>query len=335
MNKVLTIGESLLRFSTQTDKRIRQSDYFRIAFGGAESNVALNLAQLGHSVSYATKLPQNELSESIFQLMRQYGVDTSNILLQESGRIGTYYVEVGTDLRASSVIYDRKYSTIAMMDKPEWDVERLFEGVTHVHCTGITLGLSPFWQTYLVELLKEAKKRQITISFDMNYRKGLWTQKEAKAAFEKVLPLVDILSANRLDAYHFMEIDTEKYHEPEQFLQQIASKYPNVQIIFGTNRVAHTPNHYDLTGFYYDVSSEKLHYSKSYEIRYVQDRIGAGDAYAAGILDGILKQKSPEETVNFAIAASVLKHTVFGDVNQFTSEQIEQFYSNNVANINR
>lgn len=337
MVKILTLGESLVRFSTVTEERLRQLSQLRVVFGGAEANVASNLAFLGNSVKYATKVPDNELSQNIIYHLNGVKVNTESIIKDRNkgARLGTYFLEVGSDLRASSVIYDRANSSLASMTEKEWDLEALFEGVTHFHTTGITLGLSKFWNNYLVELIEYAKSKEIMVSFDMNYRAGLWSQSEAKEAFAKVLPLVDILSANRLDAKFFMDIDIETYSKIDAFLGQIAQQYPNVRSIFGTNRVSDTPNAYRLTGFYYDTTTQSIFYSNEYEIRYVVDRVGAGDAYAAGILDGIVNQREPQVLVDFATAASVLKHTVFGDANKFTSEQIIQFMNSRGGNIIR
>lgn len=335
MTKILTLGESLLRLSTSTDERLRQLSHLRVVFGGAEANVANNLAWLDNEVQYATIVPDNELSQNILFQMKGVGVNTDKIIFDQVGRLGSYFVEVGSDLRASSVVYDRAYSSIASINQPKWDLEALFDGVTHFHTTGITLGLSSFWHQYLVEMIIFAKNKGIKVIFDMNYRQGLWSQSEAKVAFSKVLPLVDILSANKLDAKYFMDIDTDHASLPEEFLNKMADKYPNLSVIFGTNRLSKTPNAYDLSGFYFDVSNRELYHSTQYQINYLVDRIGAGDAYAAGIIDGIVKNREPRELVNFAIAGSVLKHTIFGDANKFTSEQIIKFMNTSGGNIIR
>ncbi|WP_446457694.1 PfkB family carbohydrate kinase [Tuanshanicoccus yangjingiae] len=335
LTKVLSLGESLLRLSTTSSERLRFLNHLDVTFGGAEANVAVNLSQLDHDVRYATVIPNNELAENIYSQMRSFGVDTSQIKQTETGRLGSYFVEVGSDLRASSVLYDRAFSAIAILDEPIWDMEALFKGVTHFHTTGITLGLSKFWHEYLVKLIQYAHKKGIIVSFDMNYRQKLWTQAEAKAVFQKVLPYVDILSANRLDANYFMDIDIETHSHPEAFLAQIAQKYPNVKVIYGTNRISITPNQYDLTGFYYDAKQLELTHSKQYKIQFANDRIGAGDAYAAAILDGIIKGRPAQVLVDFAVGASVLKHTVFGDVNRFSEQQIEQFIRSSGGNIVR
>ncbi|HJF17367.1 MAG TPA: sugar kinase [Globicatella sulfidifaciens] len=335
MVTVLTLGESLLRLSTTPNERLRHLSELRVVFGGAEANVAHNLAMLGNKVRYATKVPANELAQNIYYELNAVGVDTQYIISKGSGRLGSYYVEVGSDLRASTVVYDRAFSEIANMKEREWDLESLFDGIDIFHTTGITLGLSKFWHEYLLELIKFAKSKGIKVVFDMNYRSGLWSQEEAKQAFVKVLPYVDVLSANKLDAKHFMDIEIADESNSENFLEQIAQKYPNVEAIFGTNRISMTPNAYQLTGFYYDTETKKVFHSKKHQIQYVVDRVGAGDAYAAGIIDGIIKHRDPQSVVEFAMASSVLKHTIFGDANWFTTEQVEQFMKTSGGNIIR
>lgn len=335
MPKILTLGESLLRLSTTKNERLRNLTELKVVFGGAEANVANNLAMLDNEVIYATKLPKSELSQNVVYQLKGVGVNTDNVIVKGNGRVGSYFVEVGSDLRASSVIYDRKYSSIATMDKKEWDLDKLFSGVTHFHTTGITLGLSDFWQGYLLEIIKYAKNKGVKIFFDVNFRSGLWTQAEAKIALSKVFPLVDYISANKLDAKYFMDIDTDFYDQPEQFIKEMSKAYPNFKVIFGTQRESLTPNSYNFTGFYYDTDSEQLFNSKKYHIQYVNDRVGAGDAYAAGIIDGVVKNKNGVDIVNFATASSVLKHTIFGDANNFTSNQIEQFMNTQGGNIIR
>lgn len=325
---VLTLGESLLRLSTSKFQRLRNATQLEMVFGGAESNVAMNLSQLNHLVSYATALPQNELTQNLLSQFKMLGVQTANIKLIDEGRIGSYFVETGSGVRASSVIYDRAYSVIALLEQLPWDMNQLFNGVELFHMSGITLGLSKKWQQFGYELIKEAKQRNIPVSFDMNYRQKLWTHSEAKATFAHILPLVDFLSAGKLDAKYFMDIDVDKLTQPQQYLSAIAQKYPQLKAIYGTVREMINPNSYRLKGYYFDKELQETNFSKEYTVTEVVDRIGAGDAYSAGILHGILKNESAQAIVEFAMAASVLKHTVFGDVNQFTEQQINEFIGN-------
>ncbi|MGT2785161.1 sugar kinase [Streptococcus merionis] len=335
MSTILTLGESLLRLSTPNNQRLRYLNQLDVTFGGAEANVAINLSQLENTVYYATCLPDNEIADNIPVQMRAFGVNPTHILKTDKGRLGSYFVETGSDLRASNVVYDREISSIALLDDDLWDLEKLFEGITHFHTTGITLGLSSFWHTYLLKLIEYAKSKGIVISFDMNYRQKIWNYEEAKDAFTAVLPYVDILSAGSLDAKYFMDIDIDAQSALGSYLEQISLKYPNLSIIYGMNRQSITPNQYDIVGYIYQPEEDKLTHSRTYRIQHANDRIGTGDAFTAAVLDGILKQREADSLINFAIGASVLKHTVFGDINQFTSEEIENFVQNQGSNILR
>lgn len=327
MGQILTLGESLLRLSTSKRDTLSTSDQLNIHYGGAEANLAVNLSNLGHRVKYATKLPaDNSLSERLVRDLQSYQVDCSQILYGP-GRLGSYFLEMGTGLRAGKVIYDRKYSTISMMEKNEWDLDELFEGVSLFHITGITLALSNVWHSLGKQLIKEAISRDIKISFDMNYRQKMWSHDAAKKIYAEVLPNVDYLSAGKLDALHFMDIEEQDNVDWKYYVSKIAEKYPNLDYIYGTNRESLTPNSFDMTGYIWDVQNMEGVLSRKYANHQVIDRVGTGDSYAAAILDGIIYKKDLDEVVNFAIAASALKHTVLGDVNPFSRTEIESFMS--------
>lgn len=328
MTKILTLGESLARLSTQKGSRLSDSTLLHLHYGGAEANVAMNMALLGHDVKYATKLPKaNGLSDSLAQQLRGYGVDCSEIIYGE-GRLGSYYLEVGSGFRASNVIYDRKYSTLSMMEENEWDLDALFKDVSIFHITGVTLAISESWHEIGVELVQEAKKRGIEISFDMNFRQKMWSYEVAQGAYEKVLPHVDYLSAGKLDAIHFMDIPEKEEAEWDYYLKGIAEKYPNIQYLYGTIRNSINPNSYEMFGYIWDAKEEKGAISKQYNNHTVIDRVGSGDSYTAAVLDGIIRKRPLEEIVEFGMSASALKHTVYGDVNPFSREEITSFMYN-------
>ncbi|XJS11311.1 PfkB family carbohydrate kinase [Aerococcaceae bacterium WGS1372] len=336
MGKVLALGESLIRLSSQKGFRLQNATQLYLHYGGAEANVATNLSILNHDVKYATKLPNDSgLTNNIVSQLKSFGVDCEHIIYGE-GRLGGYYLEVGSGLRATNVVYDRSYSAISLMEELEWDLEELFQDVTLFHITGITLGLSKNWHKLGVDLIKEAHQRGIKVSFDMNYRSKLWKPHEAKAVFEQVLPYVHYLSAGRLDAIHFMDVEeVEKSKDSwKYYMNGISERYPNLEYIYGTNRELITPNSYIMSGFVWDVIETKAYESKEYRIVEVIDRIGAGDSYAGAILHGFIKETDLQETVEFGMAAAALKHTVNGDVNLFKEEEIYAFMSN-TANVNR
>lgn len=328
MANFLSLGESMARLSSFDGQRLSDSAQLDLTYGGAEGNVAANLSQLDHEVKYATKVPQNPLSSNLIAHMKSYGVDCSNILIG-GDRLGTYFLEVGAGVRPSSIVYDRAYSAISMMTELEWDLDELFDGVEYFHITGITLGISPEWHKLGVELMKEAKSRGIKVSFDMNYRQKLWDHDEAKRTFEELLPYVDYLNAGKLDAIHFIGVPEDENEGWEYYTKAMAKEYPNIEYIYGTNRENITSNSFNINGYLYDTKNDQSYESKEYRLDIVIDRVGAGDSYAAGILDGIMNNHLMEQTVEFGMASSVLKHTIQGDVNRFSREEIESFMSNN------
>lgn len=325
MKEILTLGESMVRLSTQEGNRLSNATQLHLHYGGAEANVAINLSKLNHKVKYATKLPiNNGLSESLVAQLQGCGVDCSSVLYSE-GRLGSYYLEVGTGLRPTNIIYDRAYSTISMMEEIEWDLDELFDNVSIFHMTGVTLALSKKWQKMGVTLVKEAKKRGIAVSFDMNYRQKMWSSAEAKETFAKILPHLDFLSAGKLDAIHFMDIPEIEGLDWRYYAQSMTKKYPNIQYIYGTNRNLLTPNSYEMTGYIWDGLNNRGAISDEYKNYTVVDRVGTGDSYSAAVIDGIIQEKPLKEIVEFAIAASALKHTVHGDINPFSRNEIENF----------
>lgn len=329
MGKVLGIGECMIRLSSQRGQRLLNSTQLDLTYGGAEANVMANLAQLNHKTKFASKIPDNSMSHNLVRHFRGMGVDCDEIVYG-GHRLGSYFVEVGTGLRPSSVIYDRAYSSISLMEEIEWDLDQLFEDVALLHITGVTLGLSERWHSLGVEIIKAAKERGITISFDMNYRQKMWTHDEARGVYESVLPYVDYLNAGKLDAIHFMDI-AEVAEEPgcwQYYMEQIAQKYSNITFLYGTNREMITPNSYKMSGYIWDATNKKAYESKLYRMDTVVDRIGAGDSYAAAILHGFIEHNDLQSVVEFGMAASVLKHTVNGDVNLFSKNEIEAFMTN-------
>lgn len=330
---VLTLGESLGRLSSFDGQRLTNATQLNLTYGGAEGNVAVNLAQLDHTVAHATKVPENLLSTNLVAMLKGQGVNTDHIIFGGK-RLGTYFLEGGAGLRPSRVIYDRAYSAIAMMEEIEWNLDDLFTDIDLFHITGITLALSKQWHKMGIELIKEAHKRDILISFDMNYRQSMWTVEEARQVFQMVLPHVDYLSATKMDAIAFMDIDEDNAKNYEDYIFEIAKKYPNLKIVYGTNRINNTPNTYTLKGYILDTAESELFLSKEYYLDQVIDRVGAGDSFSAGILDGLMNKTDSQDTVDFAMAAAVLKHTIHGDINRFTREDILEFI-NNECNIIR
>ncbi|MBG9984390.1 sugar kinase [Aerococcaceae bacterium DSM 111022] len=328
MKTLLAIGESMARFSSQEGKRLLNAADLQLHYGGAEANVAMNLARLDHTVKFATKLPENSgLADNCLMQLRGSNVNCDNVIFGP-GRLGSYFLEVGVGLRPTNIIYDRKYSTISLMEELEWDLDELFEDIDVLHITGITLALSKSWHRLGVELIKEAKERGIEISFDMNYRQTMWSYEEAIPVYQEILPLVDYLSASDRDATAFMGIEEVENPEPHYYFKEMTKKYPSIKYIYGTKRHQYTPNSYQMVGFVYGSKEDVFYVSKKYDMYQIVDRVGSGDSYATGILDGILRDADMQEAVEFAMANSALKHTVYGDVNPFSRKEIESFMVN-------
>ena len=333
--KVITLGEILLRFSTRKAIRIKSTDEFRVCYGGAETNVGLSLSQFGHKVSATSVLPEsNPLSDAILSKLQGYGVDT-NLIMKKPGRLGTYYLEQGNSVRGSKVTYDRKYSSIAMLENLCWNLDEIFIEADLLHISGILPALSKKWQSWTVEIVRKAKEYGCYVSFDMNYRSKLWSYEEAYPCFQQILPYVDILSAGRLDAIHFLQVVTaEEDVSLEEIYRRVKEKYANIKVLYSTKRNVFSTNHHELQGFYVGEDNNFVE-SKIYDIQPVIDRVGGGDAFAAGILNGVLKGWDSQQIVDFGTASSVLKHTVFGDWNPFDENEVFEFMNQKSGQIVR
>ena len=333
--KVITLGEILLRFSTRKEVRIKSTNEFRVCYGGAETNVGLSLSQFGHKVSATSVLPEsNPLSDAILSRLQGYGVDTK-LIMKKTGRLGTYYLEQGNAVRGSKVTYDRNYSSIAMLDNLCWDLDEIFIEADLLHISGILPALSKKWQSWTVEIIRKAKEYGCYVSFDMNYRSKLWSYEEAYPCFQQILPYVDILSAGRLDAIHFLQVATaEEDVSLEEIYRRVKEKYANIKVLYSTKRNVISTTHHELQGFYVGEDNNFVE-SKIYDIQPVIDRVGGGDAFAAGILNGVLKGWDSQQIVDFGTASSVLKHTVFGDWNPFNEDEVFEFMTQKSGQIVR
>lgn len=331
MAKVVCLGEIMQRLTTQAGIRLNQADQLAVYYGGGEANVAISLANYGHQAIFASKLPNNPFGKAVEGHLKNYGIITE-FLLKGTGRLGTYYVEQGIGQKATKVVYDRNYSTFALMEEVEWDMPSLFRGVDLFHVSGITPALSATWQKQTIELMRAAKVAGCRISFDSNYRQTLWTQKAAGAFLQEALPYVDYLSAGPLDAIHLLGIP-EKSRAADSYYLEMQRMFPNIAAFFSTKRVVHSASSNELQGNLW-ISGE-CYQSKNYVIDSIVDRIGGGDAFTGGILQGLLTNEPPQEIIDFATAAAVLKHFVKGDCNQFSQVEVRAFLENDSGKINR
>jgi len=314
--RVLTLGEIMLRLSTPKGTRLTSAEGFSAHYGGAEANVAASLANFQCDVQYASILPENALGLAIEGQLKRFGV-TTNFLhfdANSDARLGSYYLENGAGVRSAKVLYDRASSSFASADYLPWDIEALFAEVSVFHLSGITPALSRFWRKTSVVLAKIAFERGIKVSLDINYRSKLWETHECASFLEEVMPYVSILSAGNRDAQVFFGLKR---------IDQLRDIYPNLEIIYYTERKVLSSEHNRLKG---QLLMEGYRYSSvEYDIPNIVDRIGGGDAFAAGILFGVIRELDPQSMVDFATSASVLKHTVSGDMNQVTTDEVWDF----------
>ena len=320
--KVLTFGEIMLRLKAPGRERFFQSPMLEATFGSGEANAVGSLANYGMDAEFLTVLPQNDIAECCICELRYFGVDTKKIVRGE-GRMGIYYLEGGANQLPSKVVYDRAYSSIAMAKPGDIDWDKAFEGVDWFHITGITPAISESAMVLSLESVKEAKKRNITVSCDLNYRKNLWKYgKKASEVMREMTKYVDVAIANEEDVQKSLEItvdvnvesgklDREKY---KALGNKVLEAYPNMQCIAITLRESHSA---DWNGWAACLNDGKNFYvSKKYEIRDIIDRVGGGDSFAGGLIYDLNQYEDKQLALEFAVAASCLKHSVIGDFNR-------------------
>ncbi|MBO4494500.1 MAG: sugar kinase [Clostridiales bacterium] len=329
MKKVLTFGEIMLRLKTKGNERFFQSPEFEATFGGGEANVAVSLANFNMPVEYLTVLPENTIGDECLAELRRFGVGTEKIL-RAPGRLGIYFLETGANQRPSKVIYDRAGSTMAEAKVGDVDWESAFEGVDWFHITGITPAISRSAAELSIEAVKEAKKRGITVSCDLNFRKNLWKYGvEAKEIMSEITKYTDVVIANEEDCQKSLgltldvsveegALDTSKY---EKLTETVMAAYPNVSKVAVTLRESHSADH---NGWAACIrSAEGFYVSRKYEIRDIVDRVGGGDSFGAGLIYGLRTYGTDAEALEFAVAASCLKHSIPGDFNRVSVKEVE------------
>lgn len=327
MAKVVTLGEIMLRLSTPGNKRFVQSDNFEVVYGGGEANVAVSLANYGDDAYFVTKLPKNEIGQSAVNALRRYGVNTKYIV-RGGDRIGIYYLESGASMRPSKVIYDRKDSAIALAKADEFNFDDIFKDADWFHFSGITPALSKEAQELTLEALKAAKRHGVTVSVDLNYRKKLWSVEDARRVMTSLMPYVDVCIGNEEDADNclgFKPQDTDitkgslNLKGYESICKQMKEKF-GFKYIASSLRESYSASDNGWSGIIYD--GNEFYHSKKYEVRIV-DRVGGGDSFASGLIHGLLKRKNFKEALEFGVAASALKHTINGDFNLVTEDEVE------------
>ncbi|MDZ5781989.1 sugar kinase [Marinococcus luteus] len=334
MARILTMGEIMMRLTPPSHQRLVQTNDFHVYFGGAEANVAMNMSQFGHDASFLTALPANAMGEAAKRRLRTAGVNTTTIV-DQGRRLGLYYVEAGYSVKPAEVIYDRADSSVWELAEADLDWEQLLAGVEVLHVSGITPALGPAMHNLTMTALKEAASRGVHVSFDCNFRAKLWSQEEAKASFEDILPYVDVCFIGHKDFVYLLGMDGDEAFSPEQlerFYEEAARTY-NISLMASTHRTVESASSNSLTGYYYNGS--ELHASATHSFDLLE-RVGGGDSFASGILHGILQEDwEPKQIVEFATASSVLKHMVYGDSNQFDEAYVLQFVQNQENDVKR
>lgn len=332
MQKVVTFGEIMLRLATPGYKRFIQSDHLAATFGGGEANVAVSLANYGIPVEFVTRLPENDIAAWCIADLRKMNVGTGHIL-RGGERVGIYFLETGAVARPSKVVYDRAHSSIAEVSEGMFDWKEILKDASWFHWTGITPALSQGAADACLEAIRTANELGVTVSCDLNYRKNLWKYgKKASEVMPELVKGCDIILGNEEDAEKVFAIKPEGFEveqtsgevdaaEFESVCQQLMQQFPRAKKVIITLRGSINANHNTWGGCLY---SDKLYQSRRYDITHIVDRVGGGDSFMGGLIYGLLTYTGDDQkALDFAVAASCLKHTIHGDYNLVTVPEVE------------
>ena len=318
MKKIVTIGEVMLRLSPPGNQRFFQTNQFDLEFGGSEANVAAALAYWGLDVSHLTAFPDHEIGWAAAGKLRKYGIDTRFIKYME-GRMGVYFLEHGAMQRSSQIIYDRAHSAFSQFTGEGLDWDSLLDNVSCVHWSGITPALSQACADLTHQLLLQANNRDILVCGDLNYRSNLWQYGKAPhEVMPKLMELSQVMIAGTRDFNQCLKEDFGSFQEAKR---KVFDRFSNLEFLVKTDRVSHNSSANGFSASLY--TRKKAIESKSYELTHMVDRVGSGDAFAAGLIYGLLYLK-PKEAIEFAVAAGVLKHSVPGDVLTCSLQEIQE-----------
>jgi 2-dehydro-3-deoxygluconokinase len=325
--KVVTLGEIMLRLSTPGFERFVQADSFDVTYGGGEANVAVAVSNYGLNGVFVTKVPENAIGQAAINHIRRYGVDTQ-FIARGGKRLGIYFLETGASMRASQVIYDRAGASIADVDPSEFDWDKIFDGADWFHTTGITPALSDKAAALTEAALKAAKAKGVTTSIDLNYRKKLWSKEKAREVMTRLCQYVDVCIGNEEDAdttLGFKAKDTD-VTKGELNLEGFKDVFKQMKDKFGFKYIAsslresHSASDNGWSALVYD--GNEFYHTRQYEVRIV-DRVGSGDSFASGFIYGLVTGMSLRDSAEFGVAASALKHTIPGDLNHATLEEVK------------
>lgn len=333
--KAVTFGEIMLRLAPEGYYRFVQADKLGATYGGGEANVAVSLANYGIDVDFVTKLPAHEIGQSAVNSLRRFGVGTDGIV-RGGDRIGIYYLEKGASQRPSKVIYDRAGSSIATAAREDFDWEKLLDGVDWFHFTGITPALGDNVAQITKDALEVCKKKGITVSCDLNYRKKLWTKDKARQVMTGLMPYVDVCISNEEDAADVFgitagdtdvnkgQLDKESY---KSVAKQLADKF-GFKYVAITLRTSVSANDNKWAGMLYDGKEYCL--SREY-LMHIVDRVGGGDSFGGGLIYALMNKYSTADAIEFAVAASCLKHSIEGDFNMVSAEEVKALAKGNAS----
>ena len=333
MSKIVTLGEIMLRLSPKGNYRFVQSDSFQVIPGGGEANVAVSLANYGHASYFVSKLPAHEIGQIAVNGLRRYGVNTDYIV-RGGDRVGLYYAETGASMRPSKVIYDRANSAIAEADPSDFNFDEIMEGADWFHWSGITPAISDKAAELTRLACEAAKRHHVTVSVDLNFRKKLWTSEKAIAVMRPLMKYVDVCIGNEEDAQLCLgfkpdadveggKTDAEGYYGIfKGMMKAFGFKY-----VVSTLRESFSATHNGWKALIYD--GKEFYQSKHYDINPIIDRVGGGDSFSGGLIHGMLTYKDQAKALEFAVAASALKHTIPGDFNVVSTSEVESLAGGN------
>ena len=331
--RVVTFGEIMLRLAPEGYLRFAQAEKFGAVYGGGEANVSVSLANYGLDSAFVTKLPKHEIGQCAVNSLRKFGVDTS-MIVRGGDRVGIYYNEKGASQRPSKVIYDRAYSAIAMASPEDFDWEKIFEGADWFHFTGITPALNPTVAGICLDACRAAKAKGVKISCDLNFRKKLWSREEANKTMSELCKYVYVCISNEEDAHDVFGIDAENtdiaggklnHDGYKSVARQLAEKFGFEKVAI-TLRSSISANDNDWAALLYD--GKEYCFSKSYHMHII-DRVGGGDSFGGGLIYATLMGYSTQDSVEFAVAASCLKHSIEGDFNMVSVDEVKALAGGN------
>lgn len=328
--KVVTMGEIMLRLSTPGNERFIQADEFDVCYGGGEANVAVSLANYGYDTQFVTAVPDNPIGACAVAALRKHNVGT-DFIAKSGERLGIYFLETGSAMRASNVVYDRAHSSISTASVDEFDFDAIFKDADWFHFTGITPAVSDAAIELTEAALKAAKKAGVTVSVDLNFRKKLWSSEKAQKVMTNLMQYVDVCIGNEEDAEKVLDFKAKETDVTkgelnlagyEDVFNQMADKF-GFKYIISSLRQSYSASNNGWSACIMDGKTREFYHSRTYSVTPIVDRVGGGDSFAAGVICGLLDGKDMKQALEFGVAASALKHTIPGDFNLVTRAEVD------------